>query len=78
LQHNTNVPGFVKISGEISKNEISKIHPIYRTSLLYKDVMFRFVGLIIFYNKDGLCLSGIDTFESNINIKLNNKGYPQK
>ena len=77
LQHNTNVPGIVNISGEIYKNELSKIH-LYRTSLLFTDVMFRFVRLIIFCNKDGLDLNGIDKFESHINIKLKNKGWPQK
>jgi hypothetical protein len=78
LQHNTNGSNFVKISGELNKNRLNKIHPIYRTSLIYIDEKFRFVGLTVFYNKDGLYLSGIDKFESNINIKLKNKGYPQK
>ncbi|MHC1755859.1 MAG: hypothetical protein AB9861_10615 [Methanosarcina sp.] len=77
LQYDTTVPGIVNISGEINKNELSSIH-LYRTSLLYIEVMFRFVRLIIFCNKDGVDLSGIDKFESHINIKLKNKGWPQK
>jgi|GEM_PF-1961018 len=79
LQYDTTVPSIVNIYGEINKKELSKIH-LYRTSLLYTDLMFRLVRLIIFCTKEGLDLSGIDKFESNINIniKLKNKGWPQK
>lgn len=77
LQYDTTVPGIVNLCGEINKKGLSKIH-LYRTSLLYTDLMFRLEILIIFCTKEGLDLSGIDKFESNINLKLKNKGWPQK
>jgi hypothetical protein len=79
LQHDTSVDGVVKISGEIDKTELNKIPLMYRTSLVYIHTLFiKFIRLIIFNNKDGLHLDGIEKFETNVYIKLKNKGDPMK
>lgn len=77
LRHDSTVSGIVKVSGKIAKNKLSQ-NLIYRTSLSYIEKMIRAQMIIIFYNKDGLDLGGVDWFENNIHIKLNNNGYSQK
>lgn len=79
VQYDINDIGIVKILGEIDKNELSKIPLIHRTSLIYRnDFLIKFLRILIFNNRDGIYLDGIDKFETNVYIKLKNIGDFQK